>query len=92
MEWNGEGREAKDEMDLRDIFKEEWISLRSVREGQIRFIWFGMDKWVNVAIISSVGNIVEEADLVREESTWITMGHVECAVSKRLKYKWGSNL
>ena len=51
-----------------------------------------MDKWVNVAIIPSVRNIVEEADLAREESTWVTMGHVECAVSERLKYERGSNL
>lgn len=37
LEYNSEDREAKDEMDSRDIYKEEWISLISVREEQIRF-------------------------------------------------------
>lgn len=32
LEWNSEDKEAKDEMDSRDIYKEEWISLISVRE------------------------------------------------------------
>lgn len=34
LEWNSESREAKDEMDSRGIYKEDWISVRDMRGGK----------------------------------------------------------
>lgn len=35
LEWNSESREVKDEMDLRGIYKEDWISVRDMRGGKL---------------------------------------------------------
>lgn len=56
----------QNEMDSRNIYKEEWISLRSVREGQVRFI-LELDQWVLTLFA------VQEADLAKEERIWISM-------------------
>lgn len=67
-----------------------WIQEAITRKTELVWeLWegpqnFGLDNWVNVDITHTIGNIVEEAGLAREERIWVSVGHGECSVPERL--------